>query len=102
MQSPTPRAIALELGEPSWNWVHQALLKSGKLMNMPPPEFSFLIFVASKESIVDNQAVYNFCKNWKQSQIVFVNDNKHELLKERPQIVDMVLEKRFHFFCKQN
>ncbi|PSW21550.1 lysophospholipase [Photobacterium sanctipauli] len=89
----------LRLGGPSSRWVWQAL-KAGNqcLSNAARVKVPVLLLQAGCDSLVDNRAQYRFARKLEGCEMRVIADARHELLMEKDEFRNQVLNETMAFF----
>ncbi len=77
---------SLGLGGPSLRWLHEALKETRDLSWLPSPDLPCVTLLGTDEQIVDIPRVENRMSCWRDGKLEMVQDGKHELLMDNPQI----------------
>ena len=80
----------LGLGGPSFRWMHEALAETAQLMDMPAPSEDTLTFLGADEEVVDSDAVRRYHQKPGSGELVVVPGARHEILMEGDRIEAMV------------
>lgn len=78
----------LGLGGPTYYWYAAAKAEMDDLLNMEAPKVPALVFVGSKEKIVDAKRLSSYTNSAQSFRLINVAGAKHETYIERPQIQD--------------
>jgi len=82
----------LQLGGPSMQWLHEALSECLALARKPSPPLPCLTFLGANERIVDTDRIHDRMRRWPGGRLVMVDGAEHEILMERPEIRNTVIE----------
>lgn len=74
----------LEVGGPSFQWVHEALRECRLQRNAPAPDVPTLIALGDEEQVVDPRAIHAMARRWNKATFLPLSPSKHEPLMERP------------------
>jgi lysophospholipase len=86
MESQVALHPELALGGPSITWVHAALEETGELLEMEPLDIPNLTFLGTEEEIVEPAAVHERMDNWPNGRLEVVEQARHEVLMETPDL----------------
>ncbi|MFT4999277.1 MAG: lysophospholipase [Paracoccaceae bacterium] len=76
----------LEIGGPSVQWLHAALIETKELAAMSPPDHEVYTMIGSEEKVVNKRDVIEYMGKWPNSQTSIVTGARHEILMETPSI----------------
>ena len=82
----------LALGGPSLHWLNETLREMRHLAGRPSPDVPCLTFLGSDEAIVDPARIYDRMGRWPNGELVVLEKGRHEVLMERPELRDQVLD----------
>ena len=89
----------MQLGGPTFRWVHLCLQAIKRLPNiLPRIEIPVLLLQAEKEAIVNNQKLASLCEKLPQGQLELIKGAKHEILFEQDALRAQVLQRLANFF----
>jgi lysophospholipase len=80
----------LALGGPSVQWTRAALEEMARLFIAPLPSLPVLVFLGTAESVVSPSIIRTQVRQMKQGTLVTLEGARHEILMERPAILDQV------------
>lgn len=80
----------LALGGPSVQWTRAALEEMARLFVAPLPSLPVLVFLGSEESVVSASIIRTQVRQMTQGTLVTLDGARHEILMERPEILDTV------------
>ncbi len=80
------------LGGPSLRWLYEALRECRDLSRLPSPDLPCVTCLGSNEQIVDVPRIQNRIGAWPDGHLEIVDDGKHELLMDAPEIRNRVLD----------
>lgn len=89
----------LGLGGPSLRWLHEALRESRTLSQRPAPDLPCITFAGTAEEIVDLDRIRNRMACWPGSQMEWVEDARHEVLMETPDVRARIKTSLGEFFA---
>lgn len=85
----------LELGGPSQEWLHEALVETRALNRMPSPKTPCLTYLGTDETIVDAARVRSRMKRWPNGRLLEMQGLRHEILMEdvttRGKVIDQIV-----------
>ncbi len=76
----------LATGGPTFYWYFAAKKEIERLQNLPLPEIPALVFLGSREKVVEASAVKAICARSENFQLIPLKGAKHEAFIERPEI----------------
>ena len=82
----------LQVGGPSLAWLHEALLECAALGRAPAPPVPTLVWLGTRERIVDPARIAARAESWPAARLARVEGAEHELLMERPALRAQVME----------
>ncbi|MBV2358206.1 alpha/beta hydrolase [Thalassococcus sp. CAU 1522] len=82
----------LQLGGPSLTWLHEALAECRALHRRPSPGLPCFAAVGSNERIVDVPRILSRMERWPNGRLQVVEGGEHELLMERPELRQPVID----------
>ena len=88
----------LHTGGPSMGWLYAALKECSDLAKLPSPDVPCLTLCGTQEETVSVSSIRDRMGNWPKGQLEQVNNAKHELFLELPEVRDAVLKKIIRFF----
>ncbi len=93
----------LSLGGPSYGWVDAALRECRGLLSASPPSCPALVFIGTKERVVDRKAVRIVCAKWPAAKVEAVENARHEILMETEAVRDRAIARIAVFFesCRE-
>ncbi|MDA9207609.1 alpha/beta hydrolase [Octadecabacter sp.] len=80
----------LALGGPSLHWLNEALSEMRILSQRTTPNLPCLTFLGSDEEIVDPVRIQDRMGRWPNGTLVHLENGRHEVLMERPELRDRV------------
>jgi lysophospholipase len=83
----------LALGGPSVQWTRAALEEMARLFVAPLPSLPIQVFLGTDESVVSPSIIRAQVRQMKQGTLVMIDGARHEILMERPEILDQVWER---------
>ena len=86
MEGQVARHPELALGGPSITWVHAALDETSALLKMAPLDKPILTFLGTEEEIVEPSAIHERMANWPNGRLEMVEQARHEVLMEVPDL----------------
>lgn len=89
-----------QTGAPSLGWVYAALKECYALSKLSAPEIPCVTFLGDHDVVVDKDSVVRRMDCWPQGSIDMIADCKHDILLEKPNIRNRVLENISSFFSK--
>lgn len=81
----------LALGGPSLHWLNESLREMRHLANLASPKIPCVTFLGTDEVIVDPARVYDRMDRWPNGDLVVLDKGRHEVLMERPELRNQVL-----------
>lgn len=100
MQSQAGHAPGLALGGPSMHWITEAFAEMKSLKEAKRPETPTITFLGALEEITDPEAIRSVSANWRSETLVEIDGAKHELMMERDEVRDQVLDGYVDLFLK--
>ncbi|MDO6585762.1 alpha/beta hydrolase [Salipiger sp. 1_MG-2023] len=88
----------LQLGGPSLQWLHQALIECLALARKPSPQVPAIVFVGSNERIVDVPRIAQRMSMWPGGRLETVSGGEHEVLMESAPVRRRILTEMLDFF----
>lgn len=89
----------LYVGGASVGWLHAALEEFQILNKIDPlPDYPVLISLGERENIVDPAAIHRIHRRWPQSELKILEDARHEMMMERPDIQEAFFAHSLDFF----
>ena len=82
----------LALGGPSLHWLNEALREMRSLSQRPSPDLPCVTFLGSEEAIVDPTRIHDRMARWPGGDLVVLEGGRHEVLMERADIRDRVID----------
>ena len=92
----------MQRGGPSMGWLHQGLLECRRLSKLPHPQTPSLVLRSSSDDIIDNAAIDARMESWSAGNLEIIQDSKHDMLMEIPNISDSVISKACNHFSRFN
>jgi len=86
MQRQVKEIAEFGLGGPSLRWLHEALLETRKLRQMPAPAIPAVTFLGECEEIVDLRPIHDVMNKWASGKLIVVDNARHEFPMEQPHI----------------
>jgi lysophospholipase len=83
----------LSLGGPSMGWLFQSLKECRTLSKMPSPEVPCIAFCGDQDEVIDLRAIEDRMAGWPSGSFELIQNAKHDLLSERPEISESVITK---------
>lgn len=83
---------------PSMGWLFEALKECRSLSKLKSPDIPCVAFCADKDKDINISAVQDRMEGWQNGSCVLLQDSKHELFLELPDIRDVVMEKIHEVF----
>lgn len=80
------RVPELQIGGPSMSWLYQSLSECRRLSKMPSPAVPCITFTAGNDDLVHNPSIDERMKQWPTGKHRVVENGKHDLLSEVPEI----------------
>ncbi|HCP81623.1 MAG TPA: alpha/beta hydrolase [Octadecabacter sp.] len=91
----------LALGGTSLHWLNESLRETRTLSQRPSPDIPCVTFLGSDETIVDPSRIYQRMDNWPRGELFVLEKGRHEVLMEKPEIRDRVLDGAVRLFLAQ-
>lgn len=91
----------LALGGPSLHWLNESLREMRTLSMLPSPDLPCVTFLGTEEAIVDPTRIYQRMEKWPGGELVVLENGRHEVLMEKPEIRDRVLDGAERLFLSQ-
>ncbi len=82
----------LALGGPSLHWLNESLREMRHLAQRPSPNLPCITFLGTDEVIVDPDRIYERMNRWPQGDLVVLENGRHEVLMERPDLRNRVID----------
>ena len=82
----------LALGGPSLHWLNESLREMRILSQRPSPNLPCATFLGTDEAIVDSERIHNRMDRWSNGELVVLDKGRHEVLMERPNLRDRVID----------
>lgn len=76
----------LMLGGVTYQWLHAALQECKRQRSLPRPDLPVLIAVPTLDKIVTRRAIIERLEGWNDSELLVLDQSKHEPMIERPAI----------------
>jgi lysophospholipase len=83
----------LGLGGPSLRWMRESLSETARLSRWPAPDLPCITLLGSRESIVSTDAIHARMADWPGGQLELVEDSRHEVMMEGPDIRARVFDR---------
>lgn len=90
----------LGLGGPSVQWYNRSIFEMCDLRINTPAPHDVLVFLGTKEAIVDRGAIRDLMGNWSNGKLVEVQGAQHEILMEEPHVLKLFWEEVDSFLAK--
>ncbi|SLN34303.1 Phospholipase YtpA [Roseovarius litorisediminis] len=88
----------LGLGGPSLRWLHEALVETRALAQVPSPSVPCFIVAGSDEEIVDMYRIRDRAARWPGARLEIIAGGRHEVLMDNPEIRKRVMRDFCQFF----
>ena len=88
----------LRLGGPSFSWVNAALSEMNALMQLTPPQTPALTLLGTNEAVVSPSRVRNHIAHWTNGILWTIQNGRHEVLMEKPDLLNKLLNGIDAFF----
>ena len=88
-----------QIGGPSMGWLYQTLKETRSLSKMPSPDTPCITFCGAQDDIVAIPAVQARMARWPRGKFELIQNAKHDVLYEIPQIRDDVFSKILGLFA---
>ncbi len=88
----------LGLGGPSLRWLNKSLTEMRDLSQLPTPATPCLTYLGTAEAIVDPDRIRNRMAEWPNGTLHVIQDGKHEMLMDRPEMRDPIYDETVAFF----
>lgn len=88
----------LLIGGPSMGWLHEALKECRSLSKLDSPDIPCIAFCADNDQDIDIRAIQNRMERWSNGNCRLIQNSKHELLLETPEIREEVVAKMCKLF----
>lgn len=99
MQEQLRKYPDLALGGPSMTWLSEALREMRQLAQMPSPPTPCLTFLGTDEQIVTPARIHERMATWPNGELVIIEDGRHEVMLETPDIRRRVYDQTFAHFA---
>ncbi|WP_414896959.1 alpha/beta fold hydrolase [Rhodovulum sp. YEN HP10] len=76
----------LGIAGPTVTWLREALSEARRLARLPAPAVPALTFLGGRERVVSAAAIRRRMANWPGGRLEIVEDGRHEILMDRPEI----------------
>jgi lysophospholipase len=90
----------LGLGGPSVPWVNHAMREMNALHAMDSPLTPCLTFLGTEEAIVDPRRIKSRMPRWSNGELVMLQNGRHEVMIEVPEIREAVYAKTATHFAR--
>ncbi len=100
LQSHLAKHGDLGLGGPSFQWYNRAVSECDDIRAQAPATHDVLVFLGTKEAIVDADNIRNVMADWTNGKLVEVDGAQHEILMELPHVVKQFWEEVDLFLAK--
>jgi len=90
----------LTLGGPTLHWLNVALIEMRQLMAMPAPDVPAYVAIGAGERIVDPGPVARLLAHWPGGRLETIEEAEHELLMERNEVRQRVLDGAARIFAE--
>jgi lysophospholipase len=87
-----------QIGGPSMGWLYQTLKETRSLAKLPSPNIPCITFCGAEDSIVAIPAVRNRMSRWPNGTFELVENAKHDVLHELPEVRKKVFRKICELF----
>ncbi|SHF67380.1 MULTISPECIES: alpha/beta hydrolase [Litoreibacter] len=101
MVNQAQKAPDLHTGGPSMGWLYQTLTETRSLSKMPSPELPCITFCPDHDELISVPAVRERMARWPGGRIEIIQDAKHNLLLEPPEIRESVMTKICELFSAE-
>jgi lysophospholipase len=85
---------------PSMGWLYQALRECKALSHIPSPNIPCLTICGDQDELVDIEAVLKRMNHWDGGQFVKIQNAKHDVLSEMPEIRELAIARFCELFEK--
>ncbi|MEM1341944.1 MAG: alpha/beta hydrolase, partial [Pseudomonadota bacterium] len=92
----------LNLGGPSVRWLIEALKETAELVSLKAPAVPALTYLGSQEAIVDPARIRDRMASWPGGKLEVVEGARHEVLMERPEIRERVIQGALSWCLDEN
>jgi len=92
----------LQIGGPSMGWLYQGLSECRSLSKMRSPDVPCITFCGELDELVDNGAIKDRMEKWPNGEFVMIQNAKHDVLTEIPEIGGDVMDQIVEFFSNIN
>ncbi|MEO0938518.1 MAG: alpha/beta hydrolase [Pseudomonadota bacterium] len=82
----------LQLGGPSYIWLHQALMECNALARLPAPSVPCIVFQGTNERIVHTGRIADQMARWPNGTLRLIAGGEHEVLMEGPAVRGAILD----------
>lgn len=100
MVNQAQEAPGLHTGGPSMSWLYQTLSETHDLAKMPSPDIPCIAFSADDDELVGIPAVRNRMLHWPDGKYELIQNSKHNLLLEKPEIREKITTKICELFAE--
>ena len=80
------------IGAPSMRWLYEGLTECDRLSSLRSPEVPCSAFVGKDDATVGRRSIEDRMSSWRDGAFTIVNDAKHDLLCDRPNISKVVIQ----------
>lgn len=94
------KAPELQIGGPTLTWLFEALAECRRLSRAPSPNTPCITFCGELDQLVDNASIKARMANWPNGEFVMIQNAKHDVLTEVPEIGGDVANQISDFFKK--
>lgn len=91
-----------QLGGPSIGWLYQTLNETRKLSKLRSPALPCITFCGDQDEVVDLSAVQDRMAHWPNGTLEMIENAKHDVFSEMPQIRESVVKKISELFTSTN
>lgn len=91
----------LGLGGPSLRWLYESLREMHSLSSVPSPNLPCITFLGTEEAIVDPLRIRARMRRWPGGALRVVKDGRHEMLMDKPELRNSVLDETISLFDAQ-
>ncbi len=103
MKTHLERYPALQLGGPSYQWLHESLSECDALAKLAAPNVPCLCLLGDNERIVDIKRIHGRMTSWPNATLRMVSPGEHETLMEDPEVTDgLMAELVTHFLSSSD
>ena len=100
LQSHLAKHGDLGLGGPSFQWYTRAVGECNDIRTQAPARHEVLVFLGTKEAIVDTDNIREVMADWPNGKLVEVDGAQHEILMEQPHVVKQFWTEVDQFLAK--